>query len=650
MKTKARVEAQPFFYRRFQFVIANSACKREQTTRSRDLDAGNKRCQRRRLSMLQFNSRMVVVVTLGLLLANVPPAKADIVGWWKFDEGSGQVAADSSGFGNTGQLNNPTWIAPGALGPYALHFTATPYGSQFVRVLNALSLQPTVLTVEAWVRRNGSPGAYRYVIAKGTDGVAASYAMYTSSGGLSFYVYNVHAFYLSPDAGIGIWDGKWHQAVGTFDGSVVRFYVDGAQVGSGTTVPPGFSIEYGLSTTDLLFGSYNILGSYQFDGDVDDVAVWNRALTQSEIQSLHDNGFPNAAIPTLISGGADNTNPALPTAELYDPSKGTFAATGNMAVARALHTETPLSNGKLLVTGGFNPIGVVNSTELYDPSSKTFAVSAPMNSPRAGHTATSLQNGKVLLAGGLGSNSRPSNTAEVYDPSNGSFAVAGSMTRLRAFHTATLLNDGTVFITGGSSDNFSVLSTAEIYNPATNAFTGITQTMFARRTAHSASLLKDGRVLLAGGSSFCEDCGALASAELYNPSTGTFSLTGSMIKPRLGHTATISNNKVLVVGGTLSTRTGELYDPASGSFTCTDGSAPTAGACPSQTNMSSVRVGNTATLLDNGRVLITGGLNLNSSWQLAPTASADLYDPSTGLFTATGNMTQSRAGHRAPVR
>ena len=134
----------------------------------------------------------------------------------------------------------------------------------------------------------------------------------------------------------------------------------------------------------------------------------------------------------------------------------------------------------------------------------------------------------------------------------------------------------------------------------------------------------------------CESC-VLASAELYNPSTRTFSPTGNMNFSRAKHAATAvkvsANNEVLIDGGAFSAQ-GELYNPSNGSFTITG-------------SMTTARVLNTATLLGNGKVLVTGGWVPGT---FNATASADLYDPSTGLFTATGNMTSARAGHAAPGR
>ena len=132
--------------------------------------------------------------------------------------------------------------------------------SGMVQMADDEDLEPAgAVTVSAWFKHSGSPGTYRYILAKGANGcIAASYGLYTGpSGGLQFYVSQHHGtvYARSPDAGQGVWDGKWHLAVGIYDGSTVRLYVDGVQVGSGT--PWSGSLEYLLpDSNDLYIGNY----------------------------------------------------------------------------------------------------------------------------------------------------------------------------------------------------------------------------------------------------------------------------------------------------------------------------------------------------------------------------------------------------------
>jgi N-acetylneuraminic acid mutarotase len=136
------------------------------------------------------------------------------------------------------------------------------------------------------------------------------------------------------------------------------------------------------------------------------------------------------------------------------PPLGTWTPTGSMVTSRYAHTETLLSNGKVLVTGGVvsQPItGILRSAELYDPSTGTWAAASPMSVPRAGHTATLLTDGHVLVAGGADgtAGNAAADTAEIYDPVSGTWTATGNLAIWLSEHTATLLSDGRVLIAGG---------------------------------------------------------------------------------------------------------------------------------------------------------------------------------------------------------
>ena len=251
------------------------------------------------------------------------------------------------------------------------------------------------------------------------------------------------------------------------------------------------------------------------------VGCWNDSTTTSQIaRELHTATLLSDG-RVLIAGGWNMNVPTVAaSAELYDPKTGTFSPTGSMATARADHTATLLSDGRVLVAGGRNLDGGrdwvdLDSAEVYDPATGTFSPTGSLPTPLNGHTATLLSAGRVLIDGDDAS-------AELYDRATGTFSPTGSMATARQLLTATPLPDGRVLIAGGNAGN--LIAPAELYDPKTGTFSP-TGSMATAREYHTATLLPNGRVLIAGGSDGTVD---LASAELYDPATGTFSPTGPL--------------------------------------------------------------------------------------------------------------------------
>ena len=242
-----------------------------------------------------------------------------------------------------------------------------------------------------------------------------------------------------------------------------------------------------------------------------------------------------------------------------------------------------------------------------------------MSTAREGHTATLLPDSRVLVTAGFNGSALLA-SAEIYDPATGTWSVTGSLGGFaRSSHTATLLSDGRVLVAGGENGDYIhfYLPFAEIYDPATGTWS-VTGSMIKGRQGHRATLLADSSVLVTGGFG---EAGGLASAEIYDPATGTWSLTGSMSTDREEHTATLlSDGRVLVAGsfrpfsGALASA--EIYDPVTGTWSLT-------------ASMNVARQFHQGTRLADGRVIVVGG----ESFFGDPLASAEIFSYDSNVLT-----------------
>jgi hypothetical protein len=276
----------------------------------------------------------------------------------------------------------------------------------------------------------------------------------------------------------------------------------------------------------------------------------------------------------------------------------------------------------------------------------SFVAAGSMNTPRSDHTATLLVSGKVLVAGGYEvSGCCPSASAELFDPVSGSWSATGAMVDSRIQLTATLLPNGMVLVAGGQHFEEGVgtvyLARAELYDPATGTWRS-TGSMTAPRNVHTATLLPNGTVLVVGGQDGRGPGLIHATAEIYDPATEQWTVTGPMAVGRMFHTATLlSNGKVLVSGGSTPITSECPIGCVASSAELFD---PSTGVWTATGAMSGPHMLNTATLLPSGEVLVVGGDGFNIA------SRAETYDPVTEQWSPTGSMAGGvTGGHTATL-
>lgn len=325
---------------------------------------------------------------------------------------------------------------------------------------------------------------------------------------------------------------------------------------------------------------------------------------------------------------------------------GEWASTGSMAEGRDGHSATLLRDGRVLVTGGMNARQALASAELYDPATGSWTTTGSMAAARAEHGATLLDDGTVLVAGGISFASGAGDdnelgSAELYDPKTGTWTATRSMLEARTRGAMTLLPDGRVLVAGGwgSGGSFGPkLASAELYDPQTRTWAA-TSNMVQRRDGHAALLLPDGTVLVAGG----YDGPRLASTEIYDPASGLWVDGAPLPEPFLGYSEVLlPDGAVLIAGGDVPSGPGAIgsahaarYDPCTLTWALTG-------------NMLTARLGQAASLLPDGRVLVAGGQR-SGGGTTNIFSSAEIYDPAGGAWTATADMTERRSEHTATL-
>lgn len=250
-----------------------------------------------------------------------------------------------------------------------------------------------------------------------------------------------------------------------------------------------------------------------------------------------------------------------------------------------------------------------------------------------------LADGRMLVVGGTSAASsvKATASAELFDPGTGNWSATTDMLQARAYPMVVKLNDGSVLVAGGALNGVPIAA-AERYSPD---YGGWMQagTMNSPRTQGTATLLADGRVLVVGGGNVAAPTfAATASAEIYDPATNSWTLVAPMSRARTLHTATLLNDGEVLVAGGATAYTGSL-----GTVTATaEIYDPRADTWHAAAPMSVARYIGSAVRLANGQVLVAGGWSYTTDFDPS-LASAEIYDPAANSWTATGSMSTGRA-------
>ena len=302
---------------------------------------------------------------------------------------------------------------------------------------------------------------------------------------------------------------------------------------------------------------------------------------------------------------------------------------------------TPRMASEAVATPIETPVGSPTTEPTASLPAPTWHNAGSMVTPRRSHDATLLLDGRVLVTGGLDGGGDYVVEAELYDPQGQTWTDAGLMSEGRRGHTATLLLDGSVLIVGGWSDRDEIRpsKTIEIFDPVTATST-IGMPLAERRAGHSATLLLDGRVLVAGGLSYNGGNGSpLDTVELYDPQDRTWTAMPSMVEARGAHTATLlQDGTVLVVGG-IGTTTEETA-PVNTTMTSAERFDPEMKRWRMPEGLHEGRAGHTASLLVDGTVLVT---------RMGSQGTAERFDPTAGVFSTIADMETVRFGHTSTV-
>jgi N-acetylneuraminic acid mutarotase len=555
----------------------------------------------------------------------------NLVAYWKLDDGAGsETAADSSGNGNTatlgstptGDTNDPTWGA-GKIGG-ALDFD----GIDDYALLDIADWVATEYTVALWVRAGALGQGVSTGIFANNDGSpsGANLQMDVDGGNPGDYRINYGGTILA----IGQASLDWSFLTVTYDGSYVRSYIDGGYVGSDFTGPPSAGTDF----THYVFGRSRAGGLY-FDGFIDDVRVYDRALSAAEIADL----IPTPAIgrsPATLSfnateGGAD---PTAQTVQITNPGEAGSVLRWSASADREWLQASPSSGTTTTETDTLTVSPTLTVPDAWVAPPSTLGAPSGRGSASAVWTGTEM----IVWGGAIGYGVF-TNTGARYDPDSDTWTATRTTGAPPSRNGHTAVWTGTEMIVFGGRSG-SVLSDAWRYNPATDTWAQIIMTGAPARNSHAA-VWTGSEMIIWGGN---DGTGRTNDGWRYNLGANTWTplvQSGDIPSARREISAAWTGTEMVIWGGRhmesnpYYTATGGRYNPATEVWTA----LATTGAPPAKGNASVVWTGK--------EIIVWGGI---SGWngQFATNAGG-CYDLGTDTWqsTTTAGAPSVRGSHVA---
>jgi hypothetical protein len=354
---------------------------------------------------------------------------------------------------------------------------------------------------------------------------------------------------------------------------------------------------------------------------------------------------PGAYSISAVSVADPSKTGAIPVVVTAAPDAALTALASAPSTMRYDHAAAALPDGRILMVAGqpdrqgYNPL---LSTDVFNPGSGSFSAGPALSVQRIHPEAIALDADRVLVTGGEEDYQTARSSAEVLNLATGtSTATTNAMSALRIHHRMVKLgsgpNNGKVLVMGGFNGpvpygvpSWQATGSVDLFDPVSNTFSAAAGSLKTARGLFTATVLADGRILIVGGFQPSPGVGSLASAEIYDPTTGVFSFTGSMTVARHGHTASrLPDGRVLIVGGDRDasvSSTAEIFDPASGTFSTVASALAVA------------RIHHAAASLADGRVLIFGG----ESGESLVRGTVEVFNPATLSFSLYARMAMPR--------